>query len=70
MWVDSSGFALRGNRNDLAALCLPNLLVFEPGNLALPMFQSINHNHKIKTPTYSVGVFILVGVGGFEPPQS
>ena len=45
------------------------LLIVEPCQLRCHGIKSITHDHKIKLPT-SVGNLILVGVGGFEPPQA
>ena len=48
----------------LTARCRSNLLIVEPVVLISPL------RHKIKTPAIRRVFFILVGVGGFEPPQA
>lgn len=63
-----SAVSLRAKRDDLASLCLPNLLIFEPNNFVVwPTPQTASRQNK-NTPQGCVCV--LVGAGGVEPPQS
>ena len=60
---------LRGNRNDLAALCLPNLLVFEPNRqtgVCQRAFWTISTTAGIKNTANTAVFFIPGGVEGIR----
>ncbi len=61
---------LRANRNDLATLCLPNLLVFEPNRQTSVCLMLLNRPVdavKIKGTKFLVPFIFLAEIGGFEP---